>query len=92
MHPELVEIGGITLYAYGFFIMIGALTSYAYGINVFKKELNIDPEKVQNLTILIIAASVIGGKIFFYFEDPAYFSSPGNLLKNFRQGLYFMDL
>ena len=90
MHPELVEIGGITLYAYGFFIMIGALTSYAYGIKVFKKELNIDPEKVQNLTILIIAASVIGGKIFFYFEDPAYyFSSPGNLLKNFRQGFVF---
>ena len=83
MHPELIEIGGITLYAYGFFIMTGALTSYAYGIKVFKKELDIDPEKVQNLTILIIAASVIGGKIFFYFEDPAYyFSAPENLLKN----------
>ena len=47
MHPELVEIGGITLYAYGFFIMIGALTSYAYGINVFKKELNIDPMNLE---------------------------------------------
>ena len=30
MHPELVEIGGITLYAYGFFIMIGALTFVAF--------------------------------------------------------------
>ena len=90
MHPELIEIGGITLYAYGFFIMIGALTSYAYGIKVLKKELDIDPDKAQTLTILIISASVIGGKIFFYFEDPAYyFSSPGNLLKNFRQGFVF---
>jgi len=90
MHPELIEIGGITLYAYGFFIMIGALTSYMYGIKVFKKELDIEPDKVQTLTILIISAAVIGGKIFFYFEDPAYyFSSPENLLKNFRQGFVF---
>ena len=59
MHPELIEIGGITLYAYGFFIMIGALTSYMYGIKVFKKELDIEPDKVQTLTILIISAAVI---------------------------------
>ena len=90
MHPELIEIGGITLYAYGFFIMIGALTSYMYGIKVLKKELDIEPDKAQTLTILIISAAVIGGKIFFYFEDPAYyFSSPENLLKNFRQGFVF---
>jgi phosphatidylglycerol---prolipoprotein diacylglyceryl transferase len=90
MHPELIHIGGITIYAYGFMIMIGALTAYAFGAKVFKAELGIEPEKVQTLTILIISAAVIGGKLFFYLEDPQfYFGTPANLLKNFRQGFVF---
>lgn len=90
MHPELFTIGNFTVHTYGFMIMCGALAGYFYMSHVAKKELNIPPDKIQNLAIMIILAAFVGGKLFFYFEDPAYyFSEPKNMIKNFRQGFVF---
>lgn len=90
MHPELISIGSFTIHTYGFMIMIGALLGYFYISATAKKELNISPEKIQNLAVLIILAAFIGGKLFFYFEKPGYyFNPPANMLKNIRQGFVF---
>lgn len=90
MHPELFTIGDFTVHTYGFMIMLGATLGYLYMSQVVKKELGIAPEKIQNLAILIIVAAFVGGKLFFYFEDPAfYFGTPSNMFKGFRTGFVF---
>ena len=90
MHPVLFELGNFSVHGYGFMIMLGAFAGYFYLSRTGKKELGIEPEKVQNLAIYIILAAFIGGKLFFYFEKPGYyFSPPSNMLVNFRQGFVF---
>ncbi|MFY0605466.1 MAG: prolipoprotein diacylglyceryl transferase [Cyclobacteriaceae bacterium] len=90
MHPELFTIGGFTIHGYGFMIMIGAIIGYFYMSTTVKKELGIEPEKVQSLAIFVILAAFIGGKLLFYFEDPSYyFSEPSRMIKGFRTGFVF---
>lgn len=90
MHPELFSIGSFTVHTYGFMIMIGAMLGYFYMSAQAKKELAIDPDKIQTLAIIIILAAFIGGKFFFYLEKPSYyFNPPSNMFKNFRTGFVF---
>ncbi len=90
MHPELITIGNFTLHTYGFMIMIGALMGYLFMARMARKELNIDPDKIQTIAIYVILAAFIGGKLFFYFEKPSfYFHPPSNMLVNFRTGFVF---
>ncbi|MEQ9466778.1 MAG: prolipoprotein diacylglyceryl transferase [Ekhidna sp.] len=90
MHPELFSIGDFTIHTYGFMIMIGATLGFFYLTYSAKKDLNIEREKIQTLAILIIIAAFVGGKLFFYFEDPSYYlSSWASMKKNFRTGFVF---
>lgn len=90
MHPELFSIGNFTIHTYGFMIMLGAISGYFYMSRSVKRDLGIPAEKVQNLAILIILAAFIGGKIFFYFEEPGYYFNPmSNMFKSFRTGFVF---
>lgn len=90
MHPELFTIGNFTLHTYGFMIMVGAMLGYLFMSRTAKKELGIDPDKIQTLAIYVILAAFIGGKLFFYFEKPSfYFNPPSNMLVNFRTGFVF---
>lgn len=94
MHPEFItfELFGkpITLHFYGVLIALGATVGYFYMARVAKKELGIEPEVIQGLARWAILAAFVGGKLFFYFEDPSfYFGTPANMLKNFRTGFVF---
>lgn len=90
MHPVLFEIGSLTIHTYGFMIMLGAFGGYLYMSRVAKQELGIAADQIQTLAIYIILSAFIGGKLFFYFEDPGhYFHPPSNMLKGFRQGFVF---
>ncbi|MEP5611567.1 MAG: prolipoprotein diacylglyceryl transferase [Cyclobacteriaceae bacterium] len=90
MHPELFSIGDFTIHSYGFMIMVGASLAFFYMSHAAKKDLGIEREKIQNLAILIIISAFVGGKLFFYLENPGfYFDSISNLKKNFRTGFVF---
>ena len=90
MHPILFEIGDFTIHTYGFMIMTGAFLAYLYMSRAAKKELGIDPDKIQTLAIYLILSAFIGGKLLFYLEDPGYyFNPPSNMTKNFRTGFVF---
>lgn len=90
MHPELFKIGDFTIHTYGFMIMIGASLGFLYMASVSRKELGIAWDKIQNLAILVILSAFVGGKLFFYLEDPGYyFSSLDNMKRNFRTGFVF---
>jgi phosphatidylglycerol:prolipoprotein diacylglycerol transferase len=101
MHPVLFEFNTpeflsgilpdtITIYTYGFLIACGAISGFAYTAYQAKKSYDIKTETVQSLVILIIFASVIGGKLFIVFEDPKlYLTEPSRLFRNFSNGFVF---
>jgi phosphatidylglycerol:prolipoprotein diacylglycerol transferase len=90
MHPELFSIGKLTIHTYGVMIMLGATLGYFYMTWSVRKDLKIPETKIQNLAIIIIVAAFVGGKLFFYLENPGYyFSSWDNMTRNFRTGFVF---
>lgn len=90
MHPELFNLGNVTIHTYGVMIMLGALSGYTYISFFAKKELGINPERIQSLAVYVILSAFIGGKLFFYFEKPDYyFGNPSNMLADFRNGFVF---
>ncbi|MEQ6168498.1 prolipoprotein diacylglyceryl transferase [Ekhidna sp. MALMAid0563] len=90
MHPELFSIGDFTIHTYGFLIMVGATMGFLYMSHVANRDLDIEKDKIQNLAIMVIIAAFVGGKLFFYLENPGYyFSSWSNMKQNFRTGFVF---
>lgn len=90
MHPELFSIGSFTIHTYGFMIMTGAVLGFIYMSHTVNKEMGISRDKIQNLAIIIILSAFIGGKVFFYLEEPSYYFHPiSNMFKNFRTGFVF---
>ena len=81
MHPILFEIGGITVYSYGFMIAIGAIAGVAYMAIQGKKEVGLTFDQANTLFLLIFLAAFVGGKIFLLFEEPSvYLDQPKKLL------------
>jgi phosphatidylglycerol:prolipoprotein diacylglycerol transferase len=101
MHPVLFEFNipdfltgflpeTITIYTYGFMIACGAISGFIYTAYQAKKQYGVKSETVQALVILIVVASVLGGKFFIVFEDAGrYLNNPAQLLKNFSNGFVF---
>jgi phosphatidylglycerol---prolipoprotein diacylglyceryl transferase len=101
MHPVLFKFhlphflsgiypGTITLYSYGFMIALGIVTSYLYTLYQAKRQLGIHSDKITDLAVLIMVAAYIGGKIFFFFEEPYfYFGHPEHILENLKSGFVF---
>lgn len=94
MHPEFIsfELFGkpITIHFYGVMIALGATLGYFYAAREARLTLGVKSDVVQGLARWVIIAAFIGGKLFYYFESPAYyFGEPANMLKNFRTGFVF---
>jgi len=94
MHPEFISFDlfgkPVSLHFYGVMIALGATLGYFYAARTAKKELGVEPSVIQGLARLVIVAAFVGGKLFYFFEDPSYyFGEPSNMLKNFRTGFVF---
>ena len=101
MHPILFEFDTpgflrflmpdkITIYSYGTMIAIGALLGFAYTAWQGKKQLNLRYETTNELILLILIFSIIGGKAFVIFEDfRGFLSNPGMILRNLGSGFVF---
>ncbi|MEA3494715.1 MAG: prolipoprotein diacylglyceryl transferase [Bacteroidota bacterium] len=102
MHPDLFTIplpeflqnlfntATLTVHTYGVCIAMGILASFLYASHQAKKQLGISTETMSDLLLFLILASVVGGKIFFYFEDVKYyFGTPANMIKSFSGGFVF---
>jgi len=102
MHPDLFKIplpqflqslfGSeyLMVHTYGFCIALGIIAAYSYTNYQAKKQFDVKPEIITNLLLFIIIAAIIGGKIFFYFENPKYyFSDPSRMLRSLSGGFVF---
>jgi phosphatidylglycerol---prolipoprotein diacylglyceryl transferase len=81
MHPILFQLGPVTIYTYGFCIAVGALLGFFFMARQGKKQFGMSFDTANTLFIVLVASAVVGGKVFFFFESPAYFvDNPGELL------------
>ena len=98
MHPVLFEFDtpgflrgllpdSIGIYTYGFLIACGVLAGFFYTAHQAKKQYGVSYDTTQQLIIVLVVASLVGGKVFIIFEDPAYYlSNPGRLIQNLGSG------
>lgn len=96
MHPELFHIDfnnflglpTVTIYTYAVCIVLGTIIATHYAKWSAKKELGI--KLSNNLVYLIFIAGYIGGKLFFYLENPRYyFNNPSVILDTYSSGFVF---
>ncbi|MBT3648148.1 MAG: prolipoprotein diacylglyceryl transferase [Flavobacteriales bacterium] len=90
MHPKLIELGNFTIFSYGFFLVVAAVLGYFFLSTQARREYNIDSDKISSLLIWIVAASFVGGKVFFYLENPSqYLDHPARLYTDIGNGFVF---
>lgn len=89
MYPELFHIGSITIYSYGFLILLGVIAAYFYFLKN-SKPYGLNSDAVSGLFLWCVFGVFVGGKIFFYLENPAiYLKDPSKMLDNPGQGFVF---
>ncbi len=95
MHPVLFNFQlpfyshNVTIYTYAFCIVIGTLVASLYTKWRAKKDLNI-VYLPNSFFYIIFIAGFIGGKLFYYIENPIfYYNNPHFLLDNFSGGFVF---
>ena len=100
MFPKLIEFKTpeflqsflpdyISVHSYGFMIALGILMAFLIALKKSRK-FGIDSDKLSNLFFWIIIVAFIGGKLFFYLEDPQrYINDPASMLKLTGGGFVF---
>ena len=85
MHPILFKIPipeflqgflppEITIFTYGAMIFLGAILASTYCVTQLHKKFDLKQDDALSLVSGIIISSIIGGKVFLYFEDPSYYN------------------
>lgn len=81
MHPILFELGGITVYSYGFMIALGVIGAVTYLFFQGRKDVGLTFDQANSLFLIIFIAAFLGGKVFLFFENASsYAQHPGKLL------------
>ncbi len=101
MHPILFQFESpeflqwllpdqVTVYTYGAMIAFGAVLAGIYTGRQAKNEIGLAYHETNNMVIIILIAAFVGGKLFFYLENPQfYFSHPVNMIKSPGKGFVF---
>ena len=74
MQPVLFEVASVVVYGYGLMIALGIVGGMLYLVVEGKKVAGLTFDQANMLFLSIFLAAVVGGKLFLFFEDPAYYS------------------
>jgi len=89
MYPELFHLGNFTVYSYGFMILTGAVLAWLY-LYRKGKPFGLKSDDVSGLFLLAFAAVFIGGKLFYFLENPKrYLENPSEMLEPPGSGFVF---
>jgi phosphatidylglycerol:prolipoprotein diacylglycerol transferase len=90
MHPILFRVGSLEIHTYGVLVALGFMLGLAVAVHNGKRE-RIDPERINELGLWLIAAGMVGGKlfhvIFFWREFIEGWREAG--IASLRQGFVF---
>ena len=78
MYPKILELGPITIHAYGLILAAAFIVGiWVTGRNA--KKIGMDTDFIWNLGLTIIFSALVGSKILLFFSDYHYYS------QNFRE-------
>ena len=103
MHPILFKIHlpeflqgfmpeTVTVYSYGFLIMVGAIISMTYTSIQAKRRLDVSFDTSQSIFLIIFIGAFLGGKVFYFFENPSYFMENPSELWGSRGFVFYGSL
>ena len=72
MRPELIEIGGVTIYSYGVMIAIAFLSGIFYAVKQAPRE-NIKEDHIFEVLILTIVLAALGSRLVFVARNFGYY-------------------
>lgn len=73
MHPQLFEIGHLTVYSYGVLMGLGTLLAIVWPVRMAAKE-GIPSAKVEGLALVIVLSAVVGSKLLTALDYPGFYS------------------
>ncbi len=82
MCPRLFQIGPFTVYGYGLMLALGFIAGSYLFVNEFKRR-KLDPNIANNITLIALAAGVVGSKILYLLENiPSFLADPVGMTFN----------
>lgn len=93
MHPNLIQIGPITIHTYGFFLALAFLTGMKLAIHYGRKE-EIPSGKMVDLILYVFLSALVGAKLLHIAVDFSYYSEDWRRLLKLYQigGVYYGGL
>ena len=79
MYPELFRIGSFPINTYGVFLAIAFLTAILITVKLAERD-GLPRERIYDLCLWMLLASLIGSKILMLFTEPEYRENPLGLL------------
>ncbi|MCM8812037.1 MAG: prolipoprotein diacylglyceryl transferase [Candidatus Omnitrophica bacterium] len=89
MYPTLLKFGHFTIHSYGLMMAIGFILALSIAQRRARAA-GLDPEKIQTLAILALAAGLLGARLAFVaLNFPFFVSHPVEVIRLDRGGLVF---
>jgi phosphatidylglycerol:prolipoprotein diacylglycerol transferase len=88
MHPILIHLGRLQLRSYGFMLAV----SFLFGIWLAgrrAKRAGVDPQKILDLSVIIILAAVVGSRLLYVFFHLEQYSNPLDMFALWQGGATF---
>ena len=79
MYPELFRIGNFPINTYGVFLALAFLCAILITVKLARRD-GLPAEKIYDLSLWMLLASLIGSKILMLFTEPEYRDNPAALL------------
>jgi len=79
MYPELFRIGNFPINTYGVFLALAFLCAILITVRLAARD-GLPREKIYDLSLWMLLASLIGSKILMFFVEPEYQENPLQLL------------
>jgi phosphatidylglycerol:prolipoprotein diacylglycerol transferase len=79
MYPELFHIGSFPINTYGVFLALAFLCAILISVRLAARD-GLPREKIYDLCLWMLLASLVGSKILMLFTEPEYRSNPAQLL------------
>jgi len=79
MHPELFRIGNFPVHTYGVFLALAFLSAILLAVRLGARD-GLSKERIYDLCLWMLLASLVGSKILMFFTEPEYRSNPLSLL------------
>lgn len=86
-NPVLLELGPITVYWYGLFVVFGIVAALSLALYLGQKN-HIDKNKIWDLAFYLVLFGIIGARIYeIFLELPYYLKNPEQIIKIWEGGL-----